>query len=299
MRITQNIIFDRLFNNINKNRSALAKLQDNAGTGLEVRKPSDGPARFASARQVTEVIERSEQYQLNVSAGLRDNRMAQNAVQNMTDQLIDFKRIAIQGATATLSENDRKALADEIAGIRENLVAEANTRSGNRHLFGGTNTSEPPFMIDDTATGGVADTSNTNPVGVRISDSVSVDISVTGTALRETPAGDLFERLLDVESALRNNEPLSVSAALDDIDVIIDHVTRQAAHVGNSINRMEFMYEKLEFNIISQSSEKSRLVDTDYMKTMSEVTKYQVAFEAALSVNGKLLQTSLLNYLRM
>lgn len=297
MRITQKILFGNFMRDVNRNRSELARTQSDLSSGKAVRVPSQDPTAFQRSRIIEENIRKEEQYQSNISNGLRQGRLAQEALDETIDRLIDVKRILTKGANDSSDDKVRTNMAEEISGIRDSIVFTLNQSSGDRFLFSGTNSSVKPLDNEIAGPGGVGDNSNNTAPTVSVADSVKLDISVPSAELRNTEAGDLFEILETIETALRDNDREAISEQLDAIDSGIEHVTTVTSRLGNNINRMEFIFEQYETTKISQRSDVSSMVDTDYAQAFSDLQRIQVAFESAMAVHSTMFGNSLLDYL--
>lgn len=297
MRITQKIIFGDFMRDINKNRSQMAGIQSDLSSGKRVRIPSQDPVSFQRSRILEADIGKQNQYQSNISNGLRQGRLAQEGLDETIDNLIEIKRMLTQAATDSSSGSVRKNMAQEIGGIRDTMVSTLNMSYGDRYLFAGTNSAEPPFQFDDTVPGGVANHSNDTTLKVNAADQVTIDTSVTGTDLRTSPAGDMFEIIGNIEQALLDNDTAALNGLLTDVDTIIDHASIVTSRLGNNINRLEFMYEQYESSKIVLESNVSELVDTDFAKAYSDMQRTQITYESAMAVHSHMIQNTLLNYL--
>lgn len=297
MRVTQKILFGNFMRDVNRNRSELASIQSDLSSGKQVRVPSQGPTEFERSRVIEENIRKEEQYQSNINGGLRQGRTAQEALDETTDRLIDIKRILTHGANDSADAGVRTNMADEIAGIRDSMVHTLNQSYGDRYLFAGTNSGEKPFENDGAGPGGISNNSNNTPPQVSVADGVKLDVSITGTELRDTDSGDLFEVIGNVEQALRDNDADALSGMIEDVDHTIDHVTTVTSRLGNNINRMEYVFERYESTKISQESDVSEMVDTDFAQGFSEMQRVQVAFDSAMAVHSTMFGNSLLDYL--
>ncbi|MEX2600483.1 MAG: hypothetical protein WD355_02465 [Balneolaceae bacterium] len=297
MRVTQKILFGNFMRDISKNRAELGKIQSDLSSGRTVRFPSHDPISFQQSRVIGENIRKEEQYQRNISSGLRQARMAQDTLDKSIDRLVEIKGILVQGATGTTGESVRANMAEEIAGLRDTLVDTFNLSYGDRYLFAGTNSAVAPFENDELAVGGVESHSNTTAPNILAGDGVQVDISVTGTELRDTGSGDMFEVIQQIEDALLDDDTDALNGLLDDMDGLIDHATHLTSRLGGNINQMEFMFERYESSAIYQKSDISELVDTDYAQAFSDLQRTQVAFESAMAVHSTMFGNSLLDYL--
>ncbi len=297
MRVTQKILFDNFMRDINKNRGELAKNQSDLSSGRMVRVPSQDPISFQRSRIIEDNIRKEGQYQSNINNGLRQGRLAQEALDETIDRLIDIKQITVQGANDSANEKVRINMADEVKGIRDSIVHTLNLSSGDRYLFSGTNSAEAPFEIDENNIGVVDNNSNAEAPQIAVADGVKLDISITGTELRDSDSGDMFEVLGDIEQALRDNDGVELNNLLPAIEDVIENVTTVTSRLGNNINRMEFMFEQYESKKISQESDVSELVDTNFAQSFSDLQRIQVAFESAMAVHTTMFGNSLLDYL--
>lgn len=297
MRITQYLSFNSLQDLLNRNREELAKYQEQLASGKSVIRASDGNVEFSTSRIMEEQIRKDTQYQSNVNSGLRQARAVQDSLDGMIDSMIDLKNVGVTGSNDSMNDTERDKLADQVASIRDRLVDLGNTQLNGAYLFGGTNSGEPTFSADPAATGGVADVSNNDALTTSITENTDVETTVTGNELRATPAGDLFGVVEQLETALRDNDQAAINATLDDIEESLDHVTKLTSRIGSTINRLEFVHDKLQTGITEKKGEVSRLTDTDFAEAISNFQKFETSYEAALAAHSRMANTSLLNYL--
>lgn len=298
MRVTQKIIYDDFLRDITKNRTHMAKIQSDLSSGKTVRLPSDNPINFVRSRNIEENLRKAEQYQDNLSSGLRQGRLAQEAIDEVLDMLVDVKRIATGGASDSNSAASRVSMADQIRSIRDSMVASLNTSYGDRYLFGGTNSGNPPFVLDDTVPSGVLNQSNDRPPQVAVADGVQIAISVTGQEITDLGGGNtLFGLMAEIEQALRDNDSRALNEKLTDIDHAVDTATIAISRLGGNLNRMEFMFGQYESTKIVYETDVSRLVDTDFAEAISMMQRIQTAYEASMAVQTRMINNTLLNYI--
>lgn len=296
MRVTQKLLFDNFMRDVNKNRGVAGRIQSDLSSGKKVRIPSQEPVSFQRARITEENIRKEQQFQNNIDNGLRQSRLVQDTLDKMIDGLIEIKALSVRGASDSYGEQDRESMADQIEGIKVTLANSLNLSYGDRFLFAGTNSDQQPFEVDD-ATGNVINNSNANGPIIKAGDGVNIEFSVTGTDLANTPAGDIFTVLNDLEQAFRDNDTETINSYLGSVDDVIEHVADRSSKLGNNINRMEYMFEQYESSKITQKADVSKLVDTDYAEAFSEMQRNQVAYESAMAVHTTMFKNTLLNYL--
>ncbi len=280
---------------INTNRGEMAEIQSALSSGRQVRRPSQDPIAFESSRLIEDNIRKNEQFQSNIESGLRQARLAQGAMDDAVDGLIKIKELIVQGSSSSLGANERENIAEEVSGLRKSLVNTFNRSYGDRHMFAGTKSDQPPFDLQNDGT--VINNSNNTPPGITAGDGVKIDIGIDGKELTNTDEGQLFDIIGDVEQALRDNDVEAINNMIPAQDEAIEHVTNLASKLGDNINRMEFMNEQYESTKITQKSDVSDLVDTDYAQAFSKLQRNQVAYESAMAVHSKMFENTLLNYI--
>lgn len=146
MRISTRTFYETGTNQLGSLQTQLAKTQMQLSTQRRILTPSDDP--IASARVLEIHQSQSLNEQLGVNRGhARDAlNMAESALGSVTSLIQDVQTIAIQAGNAAHAQSDREALATEIEGRLQDLMALANSNDGmGNYLFSGYRTTTPPF----------------------------------------------------------------------------------------------------------------------------------------------------------
>ncbi len=87
--------------------------------------------------QVTGLIEHAKKLSENHSKAATELELAESALGNMKDILDQIKTDAIQGGSDTTARDDLEILGVQLRNLGENLYQLANTKLGNKFIFGG------------------------------------------------------------------------------------------------------------------------------------------------------------------
>ncbi|GEM_PF-7067381 len=110
---------------------------------------------------------------------------------------------------------------------------------------------------------------------------------------------EVFEAVFEVYNALMDNDREALGGeALDKMDRSVDHFLEQLAQVGARSNRVEAMYDTLFSENISLREVRSEIEDIDLAYAITEFTMQENAYHAALSTSQKMLQPTLVDYMR-
>src|SRR6185437_15228461 len=149
MRVTENMNYDVLRTNIGRSRERMEKLQTEEATMKKLNTPSDNPVGASKVLEVRTDKMNNDQFIANAKNAESFLTNTEQALQEMTDLVVRAKEIAInQSSDASSSPESRLGVAEEVAQLYRQAVADANRRIGDRYLFGGYKTDKPPVDSD-------------------------------------------------------------------------------------------------------------------------------------------------------
>jgi flagellar hook-associated protein 3 FlgL len=190
MRISTSQIYESGTVNIQRNQSALYKLQNQLSTGRRVLTPEDDPVAAAQALLVTQSREVTAQHMENQGNADSQLGLVDSQLSSLGDLLQHVREKVIQaGNTATLSNTDRQAIATELEARLSEMLGIANTQNGTgEFLFSGYQGGTRPFAID--ASVAALPPASTSPVGyfgddgerlLQVSSSRQMAVNVAGS----------------------------------------------------------------------------------------------------------------------
>jgi flagellar hook-associated protein 3 FlgL len=128
-------------------QAALAKLQNQVATGRRVSTPADDPIAAVHILELERAQAESEQFSKNSTLAQSRLNLEEQAMVDTGNVLTRVRELNLQaGNVATLSDNDRRSIATELASRLEELQNVANRQDGNgEYLFAGYSTRTQPF----------------------------------------------------------------------------------------------------------------------------------------------------------
>ena len=145
MRVSDKMNQNQMLNNIQKNRSELNELQNQAATMKKINKPSDDPVGAAQVLRMRTENKNLEQFDKNISYAKMFLENSESTLGQLSDAIVRAKELALQGASDTNSGLPRAMISEEISQIYNAVVEMSNRRVGDRYMFGGYQTLEAPF----------------------------------------------------------------------------------------------------------------------------------------------------------
>jgi len=301
MRITNNTLTGNYLRNLNRNLEQMQKYQNQLSSGKEVSKPSDNPMLVSRIMGLDSNVRANEQYERNINDALGWTDTADGAMNEMTSTLQRARELIVYGANGTLSSTDRLALKDEVVMLKDQMVQLLNTNYDGRFIFGGQKTTEPPFSSENSI---MTYHGDTNDISREIAQGVDIVIqsdgskitTTTGTSEGNEKLGDLLDKVID---ALENDKTDALSGELlGDMDIHLDNVIRFRSKMGAVYNRLEAAKERNVSENLSMTELHSKSEDIDIAEKMMEFSIMSTVYQASLSTGAKILQPSLLDYIR-
>lgn len=109
---------------------------------------------------------------------------------------------------------------------------------------------------------------------------------------------NVFSVLKGFEIALRTNDKQGIQDSLDILDQAISQVVLTRSQVGARVSSVNNTMDSLQKAILDNKTTASQLEDADVFQVMSDMNKTDAALKATLETSGKLIQTSLLDFLK-
>lgn len=182
LRITQSTLFNRALTNLHSSHARGINLQTQLASGRRVTRPSDDPAatmRILPLRGELRDIDASGE----LLAGARENlNTATGILEDASSAMQRLRELTVQSATSTITAEDRASMAVEVDQLLSRVLADANSKLGQRYIFGGTASDAAPFRLDSESgadrvvyVGGPSPSFLQTPVGIATEHAVAGD----------------------------------------------------------------------------------------------------------------------------
>lgn len=175
MRVTDKMAYNQVTQNLQKNRSEMGNLQNQAATQKRINKPSDDPiaaARVLSSRTDEKM---AKQFLKNIDIARSFLEASDQSLNELTENLMRAKELVLQSANdAGGGEETRRITAQEVEQIHNQAISIANRKLGERYIFGGFRTTKAPFDVAGNYVGDDGD------IRIQINKGTFVPMNVTG-----------------------------------------------------------------------------------------------------------------------
>jgi flagellar hook-associated protein 3 len=185
IRITQGMMYARALGDMQRGLYRYSRLQEEVATGRRINRPSDDPAAALRVLPLRGELRDLEQLSNNVSLARETLDTSASSLEDASSVMQRVKELTTQAANGTLSSADRASLGAEVDQLLNQVLGLANSRRGERFLFGGTENGSPPFEL--VTSGG-----HTRAVYRGNHDSLNVDVAPGVTTALNLPGDSIF-----------------------------------------------------------------------------------------------------------
>ncbi len=324
MRVTEHTNYDTIRDSIQRSKERMENLQHQSATLKKLNTPSDDPVGASKVLEIRTDKVNNDQFQMNakLAEAFLDN--SDHALAEISEVVVRAKEIALsQSSGASTNDETRVGVAEEVTQLYQQAVAAANRRIGDRYLFGGYKTQRAPVDAEGRYHGddgqmmvevGKDVFISMNVPGVEAFNSaprVSRDGQATYTAPGRAPAGimqggetaqpenvNVFDELQNLRIGLLTGDLEGIRDTLERLDQIHARITSVRSKVGARLEGLQSTSSAIERHNLTNANLSQQLEDADMAQVVSDLAKEETVFRSALASSHKLIQPTLLDFLK-
>jgi flagellin len=260
--INTNLISLNAQRNLSSTNSALATAIQRLSSGLRVNSAKDDAAGLAIAERMSSQVRGMNVAIRNANDGISLAQTADGALSQITEMAQRMRELAVQSMNATNSTSDRTKLDTEYQQLASEMSRTLNNTAFNgTSILANTSASTLTFQI------GAGTTSN---------DQISIaTANLSSNSTMQAVLSSSNGGILSVSSA---------SAAVTNIDTLLETVNTERAVYGAAQNRLSATIATLQVAVESQSAARSRIMDADFAAETANLTRAQVLQQAGTAM---------------
>ncbi len=245
--VNTNVTSMKAQKNLTLSNRDLATSMERLSSGLRINSAKDDAAGLAISNRLNSQVRGLEVGMRNANDAISIAQISEGAMQEQTNMLQRMRDLAIQSENGANSSADLQALKDEMDQLANEITAIGNTTAfGNTKLMTGTFSAGKKF---------------------RVGHQDGEDVTIT---VKKNDATTLSVNALTVLTSAGRN------SALGKIDAAIKNIDTQRASLGAIQNRLAHNISNSANTQANVADAKSRIVDVDFAKETSAMTKSQV-----------------------
>jgi flagellin len=252
-----------------KNARELNTAMTQLSTGVRINSAKDDASGLAISNRMTSQINGLGAAVKNANDAVSMIATAEGALDEVTEMLQRMRELAVQAGTGSMSSDDRTYLNNEFAALRSEIdrIADNTEWNGNTILNG--------------TAGGTSASSVTFQVGVDGGQTIAVDFG----NITDASGGDMNGISASViTGTTAASGQTNATSAITALDTAIEAVSTQRSAFGAGSNRLEHAIDNLTNVQTNAEASRSRILDTDYAQSTSELARTQIIQQAGTAM---------------
>lgn len=301
MRVTNSNISNRYIRTMQSNSKRLDTINTQLSSQSMINKVSDDPYKAIQSINLRNEINNVEKLKNASTEVLGWVEHTDGTLDGIGNTLTEIKTL-LTSINSTFSKTEIDSVKKEIIEKTKQISELLNTTYAGNNIFSGTNTSDKATAIEDLGNGAIvikkSDTANNDSLKCEISPGVSISYNITVDEV--TNNGETFNTLNEIIETL-NTTPLDMDKVIElqgKIESAINSVLDARSTTGARMNSIENMQANNTTNIEKMTETLSIIKDTDVVAKAVELQAAQLAYSASLQVGVKLMQNTILDYIR-
>ncbi|WP_018754751.1 flagellar hook-associated protein FlgL [Paenibacillus terrigena] len=293
IRVTQGMMTNQLLRNITSNYNNMNKYQEHMSTGRKINKPSDDAVGITYALRYRSELAMNEQYQKNMDAAKSYVEHTDTVMGQINDLMQRASELTVRGVSGSNPQSALDAISAELGGLYDTLLTLGNDQMNGKYIFNGQMTDVEPYQAGGEST-------DTQKINFQSAAGVLIPINVSGNEVfgEGTDPDNMFTVIKSIQTAFKNGDQTTARGLMSQLQGRFDKFLDVRSEVGARSNRIDLMDNRLKDLNTNLTELQSKTEDADMAETIIKLQTQESVYQASLSSGAKIIQPSLLDYLR-
>jgi flagellar hook-associated protein 3 FlgL len=298
MRVANKTLYDAVIRNLGKASSGMVEANEVVSSEKRINDLSDDPVGLIAVLDLRSSISNLNQMERNISMGESWLNASESALTQMNDILTSSKVLTVAMASDNIGSSERANNANLVQGYLEEMINLANSSTGGRYIFGGTNTNTIPFELDSAGTL-VTYSGNDTAFSINVGKDTIIPVGKDGKEILGANWDDsnIFKTLIDLKTSLETNDLTGIQDAMGKLDGHLATVNANVSDIAGKSIRLDVKSEIVADLELTNTERMSQLEDADIAEAIVNLKSKELAYSAALASSTKIMGMSLLNYI--
>jgi flagellar hook-associated protein 3 FlgL len=225
-------------------------------------------------------------------------QVTDSALGSVVTQLNQALSLADQANNGTLNSSDLKAISNQIAGIRDEVLSLANTDYQGQYVFGGSQTGTTPFTLNSSTTPATVTYNGDSDVNTLVSPTgQSIQLNVPGNQIFTSATANVLGTLNNLVADYATGTAGSGVADTAALNTALNFVSQQRVTIDNSITRLTSASGAATEEATQLTAVQTNLMQADIAGVSTQLSLAQSQQSALVEVIASLGQGSLFDKL--
>jgi flagellar hook-associated protein 3 FlgL len=297
MRVDPFFVVD-LSSALDQTQSTQQQLTQELSSGLRVTSIGDDPVAAAQNVQLINSIQQDDSFTQTTSLTQGLLQVTDSALGSVVTQLNQALSLAAQANNGTLNASDLKAISNQLAGVRDEVLSLANTNYQGQFIFGGSQTGTTPFTLNNATSPATVTYNGDSDVNTLDSPTgQSIQLNLPGDQVFTSSAANVLSTLNSLVADYANGGTGSGVTDTAALNSALNFVSQQRVTIDNSITRLNYASGAATEQATQLTTVQTNLMQADIPSVSTQLSLAQSQQAALINVIAALGQGSLFDKL--
>ena len=276
-------------------------LTSELSSGLRVASLQDDPVAVAQSMLLGGSIAADDTFVQNASGEISRMQVADSTLGEVVTQVTSALSVAVSGNNgAALNSSDLASVAQELSGIRDQVLSLANTSYQGQYLFGGSVGSTPPFTLNTGTNPATANYNGDNNLQyIETPTGQKIQVNLPGSAVFGTAGGGVLGALNQLISDFSGGATsATLTADTSTLTSALGQLSSQRSTLDNSLSRLQSTSSYAQTEESQLTVAQGKLVSADPAAVATQLSQAETQHQALLSVINALSGNDLFSLMK-
>ncbi len=290
-----------LANSLNQVQATDQQLTAELSIVVRVGSLSDDPMASGENVLLLNQMQRDDSFTQTSSLVQGQMQVADSALGGVVTQLTSAISLAMSGANGTMNSTDLQSVSNQIAGIRDEVMALANTSYQGQYIFAGSQSGTTPFSLSSATTPATVTYNGDSIVNYLVTpNGQNIQLNVPGSQIfmgsgNNNVLGVLNQLVADFASGTASSTVVTDTTALT---TALNYVSQQRVVIDNSMTRLTAATDAVGSEKTQLTAAQTDLMQADYAKISTQLASAETQQTALEDVIAQLGSGSLFDKLQ-
>lgn len=281
-------------------RAAYARVEkanQQVATGKAYTRPSENQSASSRAALLQDQLDQLSTFGRAIDDSRSRLSISDTKMQQAMELYQRVSELTTRAASSTNSPDARRAIAEEVTQLRDELQSVANSQYLGAPLFAGVQQADA-VTFDVPTSSWVFTGAPTEKLQRRVAPGEVVFANITAVEFLSNGTDDIFTVLDDLSTALNAGNTAGMQATIGKVSALRSTLSAGQARVGAALNRVEQAADRNASVHVITTAELSGVQDVDIADAITDQSRLTMAYQAALGVTAKANEQTLLDWWR-
>jgi flagellar hook-associated protein 3 FlgL len=299
MRVNPNYITN-LASLLDQSAKAQQTLTSELSSGLRVASLQDDPVAVAQSTLLGSTIAQADTFVQTASNESSRLQVADSTLGEVVTQVTSALSTAVAGNNGALNASNIASIVQQLSGIRDQVLSLANTSYQGQYLFGGSQGSTPPFVLDTSTNPATATyTGDTNLQYVETPNGQKIQVNLPGSAVFGAAGSGVLGVLNQLISDFSGGATAAaISTDTSALTTALGQLSSQRSTLGSSLSQLQSSSTYVQTQASQLTVAQTNLVAANPATVATQLSQAETQQQALLSVISALGSTNLFSLMK-